>query len=202
MQRAQVWASTKPNMRRSSSLGDCPESCEQRDDGGPIHGASLYAAILNNLGVKFEEGQPIPVEVGLGESAAPGEGEGGCHSHADSRPGVLSSAAAVALSSWWRTHGVELQSCLGYELAAHVHAGAATAAAANVFAGKFRSPDAPDFLELLALHTLAIKFFGGLTGGQEVRVGRVVAGLLQGSRRVLLTEAECRLMAAAQYRLA
>ena len=200
MQQAQVWASTKPKMRKSSSLGDYHEPLEQRDDGGPIHGASLYAAILTNLGVKFEEGQPIPVDVGVGVSAVPGQGSS--HSPAESRPGVLGEAAAVAMRSWWQTYGVEFQSCLGYELAAHVHAGAATAAAANVFAGKFRSPDGPDFLELLALHTLAIKYFGGLTAGQEIRVNRVVAGLLQGRKRLMLTEAECRLLAAAQYRLA
>ena len=124
-----------------------------RCTGGNIGKNSLYSRILDKLGVTYEINAPLPEFISLGDSAANVvEAEIQLEHHS------FDMVVAGEMSRWWGEHRAQVIEHIGFEAAMHVHACAASVAAANMTVSRLAPGVKPNNVQLTALHSLALKY--------------------------------------------
>ena len=200
----QVWASTKPGKSQLKKSAPSGPLHSARCTGGPINENSVFALILNELSVNFQSGAPLPLDLVLcSDTVARPEVD------LQSEPQVLhrhrsqmNAAVARSLQQWWGDRAADVSAVFGFEVAAHVHAAAASAAAANIAVGKLASDAALRPIDLAAVHSLAFKIVCCSSPEMDELVRSVVHKWVQcvgGPERLCLHE--CWLLTAARYSL-
>lgn len=158
----QIWASTKP----SAGMVGKPDSDGHASFGEPISSGSLYAQILDTIGVGYELNQRLQMrtaEEASDRSARVDE------RNVDDSPDdgsvvknlskcKLPNFAGEVMEKWWSEHISISTTKLGWELAAHVHAAAVTMATANFGAGVLSHTTGLPLVYVAASHRMALKY--------------------------------------------
>ena len=161
----QIWASTKPV---GGSLGD-HSSHQHASLGEPISRGSLYAQILDAIGVSYRPNQRLQRKLEDNKESAECvnkaqdlEHDSVAEKAATTRRKLfmcaLPGCAGEIMERWWQEKSSVAIEKLGWEIAAHVHAAAISVATSN-FEAEVLSAKTP-FPEVCvaACHRMALKY--------------------------------------------
>jgi hypothetical protein len=158
----QIWANTKP----SAGCVGKPDSDGHASFGDPISSGSLYAQILDTIGICYEPNQRLQVHMAEKSADSGAQVDERAVDESPDDGSVVKNLskcklpdfAGQIMEQWWSEHKSIAIEKLGWEPAAHVHAAAATMATANFGAGVLSHATAFPLVYVASSHRMALKY--------------------------------------------